>query len=70
MKTVTDYEVKRIATKDYPNDYSMQQYIYNKQLADKEYMSNVTNYSAKAKAKSEYPNDYSMQKYIYDKLVF
>jgi hypothetical protein len=48
----------------------MQQYIYNKQLADKEYMNNVTNYSAKAKAKSEYPNDYSMQKYIYDKLVF
>ena len=42
MKTVTDIEVKNIAISEYPNDYSMQRYIYDQQLAAKLYMKTVS----------------------------
>ena len=67
MKTVEDADVKQISLREYPADYSMQKYIYDKQLTAKYYMRSVSNSRAKSKALREYPNDYSMQKYIYDK---
>ena len=48
----------------------MQQYVYNKQLAAKNYMETVSNSAAKSKAQRSYPYDYSMQKYVYDKIVY
>ena len=69
MAKVTDREVKEFALYEYPNDYSMQKYTYDKQLSAKDYMKNQPNNSAKKKALREYPKDYSMQKYIYDRAL-
>jgi len=64
--TVTDAEVKEIALREYPNDYAMQNYVYDQQLAAKQYVGTVTDGEVKQIALREYPNDYSMQKYVYD----
>ena len=61
-----DY-LNQIAFRQYPNDYSMQKYVYDKQISAKQYMRSVSSSSAKSRALRQYPNDYSMQKYIYDK---
>ena len=66
MKTVSDQDVKRIALREYPKDYSMQKYTYDKQLSAKRYMDTVSDQDVKRIALHEYPNDYSMQKYTYD----
>lgn len=70
MGTVGDMDVKRIALREYPYDYSMQKYTYDKQLSAKRYMSSVSNSSVKNRATREYPYDYSMQKYTYDKMAY
>jgi hypothetical protein len=67
---VDDNEIKEIAYREYPDDYTMQKYIYNNQSSAKNYMDSTTNSDAKYKARREYPNDYTMQKYTYDKLAY
>jgi hypothetical protein len=69
MATVTDREVKGIALREYPTDYSMQKYTYDKQLSAKQYMNAQDNSAAKSRAQREYPNDYAMQKYTYDRIL-
>ena len=67
MKAVSDADVSGIALREYPADYSMQKYTYDKQLAAKTYMAAQPNNTAKQSALREYPNDYSMQKYTFDR---
>ena len=69
MTTVSDREVKDIAFREYPADYTMQKYTYDKQFSAKHYMDAQDNTDDKLRAQREYPNDYSMQKYTYDRLV-
>ena len=70
MQTVGNTEVKKFSIREYPSDYAMQKYTYDKQLSAKRYMDSVTNQGAKNSAIREYPYDYSMQKYTYDKLAY
>ena len=60
-------KIREFSKQEYPNDYKMQDYIYNKQLSAYKYMLTVTDGEVKKMALREYPNDYSMQKYIYNK---
>ncbi len=69
MGTVADREVKGIALREYPNDYSMEKYAYDKQLSAKQYMNAQGNSPAKSRAQREYPNDYAMKKYTYDRIL-
>lgn len=59
-------EIRDFAKKEYPNDSSMQQYVYKNQISAHRYMSNVADSEVKEIATREYPYDYSMQKYTYD----
>ena len=59
-------EIRDFAKREYPNDYSMQQYVYENQTSAHRYMSNVADSEVKKIATREYPYDYSMQKYTYD----
>ena len=59
-------EIRDFAKREYPNDYSMQQYVYENQISAHRYMSNVADSEVKKIATREYPYDYSMQKYTYD----
>jgi hypothetical protein len=60
-------QIRQFAAQEYPNDLSMQQYVYRKQIAAYRYMVAVQDLEVKQIAVREYPNDYSMQEYIYDK---
>lgn len=62
-------EIRAFARQEYPNDYRMQQYSYNKQVSAYNYLLTVKYPTIKEFAFREYPNDYAMQKYIYDKQV-
>ena len=61
-----DEEVKKIAEREYPSDYSMQKYIYDEQLEAKKFMQKASDEEIKKIAEREYPSDYSMQEYIYE----
>jgi len=66
MATVTDAEVKKIALREYPADFTMQKFTYDQQFAAKQYMAAMPNGAAKQAAIREYPYDYTMQKFTYD----
>ena len=57
---------REIAIREYPNNPSMQRYIYEQQFAACQAMNLVKDQEVKKITLHEYPNDYSMQKYIYD----
>ena len=57
MSTVRDREIKQIALLEYPNDYSMQKYTYDKQLSAKRYMETVSDQDVKRMALLEYPKE-------------
>jgi len=60
-------EIREFSKREYPNDYAMQKYTYDKQLAAKRYMQTVGDIEIKKFSIREYPYDYAMQKYTYDK---
>ena len=63
--TAENIEIRKFAQNEYPNDYTMQEYVYNEQLLAYKYMNRVSDKIVKKIAISEYPNDFLMQKYIY-----
>lgn len=60
-------KIKEFSKREYPDNYNMQQYTYNKQLSGYNYMKSVTEKELKTIAEREYYDDYAMQKYTYDK---
>lgn len=68
MTSVNDYDIKNLAIKNYPLDYEMQQYVYNKQLDAKAKMSKFED-NFKRKVIEEYPDDYEMQIYSCEELI-
>jgi len=59
-------KLRSIAQNRYPNDYSMQRFVYDEQKKGYEYMTGVTDTELKNIAEKRYPDDYSMQKFVYD----
>ena len=55
------------AKKQYPDDVSMQKFVYEQQKKGYDYMTTVTDAEVKRFAENEYPEDFSMQKFVYDK---
>jgi hypothetical protein len=68
-KGPVEAEIRSFAQREYPNDLSMQNYIYNQQLSSYLYMQSTSDFEVKQIAESEYPNDYSMQQYVYDNQI-
>ncbi|MFT7008778.1 MAG: hypothetical protein ACJAXJ_003320, partial [Colwellia sp.] len=53
-----------------PDDYSMQQYVYEEQVEAKAFMDEeATQQEIKAFAMKEHPDDYSMQQYVYEEQI-
>jgi FtsZ-interacting cell division protein ZipA len=59
--------IKEFAKREYPSDYDMQQFVYNKQVSAYNYMKTVTDTELKNFAIGEYSEDYDMQKFVYEK---
>ena len=59
--------IKEFAKKEYPDDYDMQEYEYNKQLEAYLFMKSVDELKIKQFAIKEYPDDYDMQQDEYNR---
>jgi hypothetical protein len=64
-------QCRAIAKREWPDDFTMQRFVYNQQLAAARYMqsSNVTDAAVKATAIREWPNDFTMQRFVYNQQV-
>jgi DNA helicase-2/ATP-dependent DNA helicase PcrA len=67
-------KIRKFAKKEYPSDIEMQDYIYSKQIYEKnivakKYMNSLIENEIKQIAELDYPKDYEMQQYIYEKQV-
>lgn len=62
-------KLKEKAKRDWPNDYSTQEFWVNQQIDDYEYMLSVENNSIKAKAQKDWPLDFSTQKFWYNEQI-
>lgn len=62
-------KLKAIAERDWPNDYSTQEYWINQELEDYRYMLTIPDNAIKRQANRDWPYDYSTQKYWYNQQV-
>lgn len=68
-KDLVILKLKEIAKKDWPNDYTTQEYWINKEIEDYEYMLKVESNSIKKQAQKDWPFDFSTQKYRYNSQI-
>jgi hypothetical protein len=59
-------KIKEIAKKDWPEDYSTQEYWINEQMKAYEYMKQIPDDKIKRKAERDWPYDFTTQKYWYN----
>lgn len=62
-------KLKEKAKKDWPNDYSTQEYWINEQIEAYDYMETIEDNSIKQKAQKDWPLDFSTQKYWYEEQI-
>lgn len=61
--------LKEKAKKDWPNDYSTQEYWINEQSEAYDYMETIDDNPIKRQAQRDWPLDFSTQKYWYEEQV-
>lgn len=62
-------KLKAKAKRDWPNDYTTQEYWINEQIEAYKYMKTIPDGSVKSKAQHDFPLDYTTQKYWYNEQV-
>jgi hypothetical protein len=62
-------KLKAKARKDWPDDYTTQEFWVNEQINAYEYMLTIENNSIKAKAQQDWPLDFTTQKFWYDEQI-
>lgn len=62
-------KLKARAERDWPDDYTTQEYWVNQQIEDYSYMLQIEDNSIKRKAQRDWPLDFSTQKYWYDEQI-
>ncbi len=62
-------KLKARAKRDWPNDYTTQEYWINEQVDAYEYMLTIENNSIKKQAQRDWPLDFSTQKYWYNEQI-
>lgn len=62
-------KLKAKARKDWPDDYTTQEFWINEQINAYEYMLTIENNSIKAKAQQDWPLDFTTQKFWYDEQI-
>ena len=62
-------KLKAKAKRDWPNDFTTQEFWINQQIDDYEYMLTIENNSIKAKAQKDWPLDFSTQKFWYNEQI-
>jgi hypothetical protein len=62
-------KLKAIAKRDWPNDYSTQEYWINQEIEDYRYMQTIPNDAIKRQAQRDWPFDFTTQKYWYNEQI-
>jgi hypothetical protein len=62
-------QLKEKAKKDWPNDYSTQEYWINQEIEAYDYMETIEDNSIKRQAQRDWPLDFSTQKYWYEEQI-
>lgn len=62
-------KLKLKAARDWPNDYTTQEYWINQELEDYKYMRTIPAGPIKRQAERDWPYDYSTQKYWYNEQI-
>ncbi len=62
-------KLKAKAKRDWPSDFTTQEFWVNQQIEDYEYMLTIENNSIKAKAQKDWPLDFSTQKFWYNEQI-
>lgn len=62
-------KLKEKAKKDWPNDYSTQEYWINEEIEAYDYMETIEDNSIKRQAQRDWPLDFSTQKYWYEEQI-
>ena len=62
-------KLKEKAKKDWPNDYSTQEYWIDEQLEAYDYMETIEDNPIKQQAQKDWPLDFSTQKYWYEEQI-
>ena len=62
-------KLKDRAARDWPNDYTTQEYWIDQELEDYSYMTTIPDGPIKREAEQNWPNDYSTQKYWYNEQI-
>lgn len=62
-------KLKKRAKRDWPNDYTTQEYWINEQIEAYEYMLTIENNSIKKQAQRDWPLDFTTQKYWYNEQI-
>jgi hypothetical protein len=69
QKEVIIEKLKEKARRDWPNDYTTQEYWINEQVEAYEYMKTIQDNSIKRQAEKDWPLDFSTQKFWYEEQV-
>jgi len=62
-------KLKEKAKKDWPNDYSTQEYWINEQIEAYDYMKTIEDNPIKRQAQRDWPLEFSTQKYWYEEQI-
>ncbi|WP_295204243.1 hypothetical protein [uncultured Chryseobacterium sp.] len=68
-KLATIEKLKEKAKKDWPNDYSTQEFWINEQIEAYDYMETIEDNAIKKQAQKDWPLDFSTQKFWYEEQV-
>ena len=62
-------KLKAKAARDWPDDYSTQEFWVNQEIEDYEYMKGIEDNSIKRKAQHDWPLDFTTQKFWYNEQI-
>lgn len=62
-------KLKAKAKRDWPNDYTTQEFWVNQQIEDYEYMLSIEDNSIKSQAQQDFPLDFTTQKFWYNQQI-
>lgn len=65
----SEAEIREFAKKQFPNDYTMQKYVFENQYQAYQFMNKVADQEVKGIAEKQFPEDYTMQEYVYQSQV-
>ena len=68
-KDIIEEKLKARARRDWPNDYTTQEYWVNEELEAYDYMLTIEDNPIKQQAQRDWPLDFSTQKYWYNEQV-